>query len=123
MVNTSGLREKKSIGLMSAGEEGIVIKIRGAASLHRYLYKLGIVAGIAITRVRNHGPLISGNPIPFRVRDNMVYLSEEIARCIQVAVYGKETARFVPGTNLKTVPERGYYPLDSVRPAVNAVNI
>ena len=70
---------------LSYGEKGIIVKIRGQAAVHRYLYKLGLVVGRTISIEKASLTLLE-EPIEVRVNSRVLSLEKDVAANIQVKV-------------------------------------
>ena len=75
----------KLLSKLGHGEKGRIVKIRGEAGMHRYLFELGLVVGRTISIEKTSlTPL--GDPIEVRVNGSVLSLEKEIATNIQVEV-------------------------------------
>ena len=77
-----------SIKLLSKlvhGEKGRIVKIRGEAGMHRYLFELGLVVGRTIS-IENTSMNPLGDPIEVKVNSSVLSLEKDVAANIQVRV-------------------------------------
>ena len=70
---------------LGCGEKGRIVKIRGEAGMHRYLVKLGLVVGRAIS-IEKTSMTPLGDPIEVRVNGSVLSLEKEVAANIQVEI-------------------------------------
>ena len=75
----------KQLSKLDSGEKGKIVKIRGEAGMHRYLFELGLVVGRTISVERTSLALL-GDPIEVRVNSSILSLEKEVAANIQVEV-------------------------------------
>ncbi len=76
--------KRKSLDALPEGEEGMITAIVGPAALHRTLLRLGITAGITLTRVIKEA-VSPANALPFMVGKDIVYVPVEAVGNIRVA--------------------------------------
>ena len=77
--------ELKLLSKLGCGEKGKVVKIRGEAAIHRYLFESGLVVGRMISIEKTSlTPL--GDPIEVRVDSSVLTLEKEVAANIQIEV-------------------------------------
>ena len=77
--------EVKLLSKLGCGEKGKVVRIRGAAAMHRYLCESGLVVGRMISIEKTSlTPL--GDPIEVRVNSSVLALEKEVAANIQIEV-------------------------------------
>lgn len=76
---------KKLLSRLDSGEKGRIIKIRGEAGVHRYLFELGLFVGrhISIERI-NLVPL--EDSIKVRVNGSIFSLEKALANNIHVEI-------------------------------------
>ena len=67
------------------GEKGRIVKIRGEAGMHRYLFELGLVVGRVIVVEKTNMALLA-DPIEVRVNGSVLSLEKDIATSIHVEV-------------------------------------
>ena len=75
----------KLLSKLDCGEKGRIVKIRGEAGMHRYLFELGLVVGRAIS-VEKTSLTPLGDPIEVKVNSSVLSLEKEVAANIQVEV-------------------------------------
>ena len=75
----------KLLSRLDSGERGRIVKIRGEAGMHRYLFELGLVVGRVIAVERTSMTLLAA-PIEVRVNGSVLSLEKEVAANIQVKV-------------------------------------
>jgi Fe2+ transport system protein FeoA len=67
------------------GEKGRIVKIRGEAGMHRYLFELGLVVGRVIVVEKTNMALLA-DPIKVRVNGSVLSLEKDIATNIHIEV-------------------------------------
>jgi Fe2+ transport system protein FeoA len=75
----------KLLSKLDGGEKGRIVKIRGAAGVHRLLFDLGLFVGRTIS-VEKNGMALLAAPIEVRVKARVLSLEKEVADNIQVEV-------------------------------------
>jgi len=75
----------KHLHMLDSGETGNIVKIRGAARMHRYLLQQGLAVGRRIARDKTDIPT-PGAPVWLWVNSRNVTLESEIAAGIHVEV-------------------------------------
>ena len=74
---------RKILSNLECGEKGKIIKIRGRAGIHQYLYKLGVIVGCAV-RMEKTGLASQERPIEVWANGNVFSLEKDIAENIKV---------------------------------------
>lgn len=77
--------EVKLLSTLQCGEKGKIVKIRGAAALHRYLFELGLFVGRMIS-IEKTALVPLGEAIEVRIKSGVLSLETEVAGNIQVKV-------------------------------------
>ena len=75
----------KLLSRLVHGEKGRIVKIRGEAGMHRYLFELGLVVGRTIS-IEDTSLTPLGDPIEIRVNSSVLSLDKDVAANIQVEV-------------------------------------
>jgi Fe2+ transport system protein FeoA len=75
----------KLLSKLGCGEKGRIVKIRGEANMHRYLFELGLVVGRIIS-IEKTGMTPLGDPIEIRINSRVLSLEKDVAANIQVEV-------------------------------------
>lgn len=76
----------KLLSKLGHGEKGRIVRIRGEAAIHRFLFDLGLFVGRTISVEKtNMTPL--GDPIEVRVRTRVLSLERDLAANIHVEVF------------------------------------
>jgi ferrous iron transport protein A len=75
----------KLLNRLDSGEKGRIVKIRGEAGMHRYLFELGLVVGRTIS-IEKISMTPVADPIEVRVNGSVLSLEKDVAANIQVEV-------------------------------------
>jgi Fe2+ transport system protein FeoA len=77
--------EVKLLSKLGCGEKGKVVRIRGTAAIHRYLFESGLFIGRMIS-IEKTSLTSLGDPIEVRVNSSVLTLEKEVAANIQIEV-------------------------------------
>lgn len=75
----------KTLNKLSHGEKGKIIKVRGRASMHRYLYGLGLFVGRTIA-IEKPLPVPLNQSVYVRMNTGTFSLENEVAANIKVEI-------------------------------------
>jgi Fe2+ transport system protein FeoA len=75
----------KTLNNLNHGEKGKIIMVRGAASIHRYLYGLGLFVGRTIA-IEKPVPVPLNRSVYVRINTGTFSLENEVAANIKVEI-------------------------------------